>query len=1403
MLWLTMVTLCVLGLTTLAWWRYCHVLTTSTANLPTDPLSLKSPPGRDPWIRAQHQKGVTWLHEIFERSAARYPGHTALQVPTSGEVLTYRELNTRAEQLAAEISRHLTGPDQVVAVSLEQNQAEIVAVHLAILKAGATQLFLDPAAPPGMHQHMLQDADPVLIIHDEGTQVPANLTALNVRNVAATASLSRTPPVWLDEPQERLAALFYTSGTTGRPKGVECAHAGYTNLARSYASYFDFTAGADATSLTSSLGYDGSISELYSAWVFGAAVVLLTKEEVRSGPDLLPILRREEVTALFCPPVLLSTLSDQPEEDLPYPICRYVIPAGEAFPANLVEPWSRARRQIVNTYGPTEASTDTSRQLLVPGKPVTIGTPFPGVEYVILQPETLTALARGAAGELCIGGCHLARGYRNQPQSTADRFVEHPEYGRLYRTGDRCRINPVSGQVEFEGRLDAQLKVRGHRVEAQGIESFLQDSIEDIESAVLAYRNDELVAFVLAPERGAFVPGDAPVKMAPVDWVQPIQFQLRQQFPEHAVPSRLFLVPEFPLKPLSGKIDRDNLPELPTAHTPPVNVQPPGAEAAHPTTGEHPHVLPICQSILGEGLNWDDDFVEWGAHSIAMAKLTQALRGAGYKVSVRDLLTDFRTPRRVTLLPMAPPAPSQKNAGAGAPGRHPAAVTDAHLPTLEPRVFALLQALAVLLLHLPTLLIIIVLIALGDPQDAYITGDVATILGLTFVAYLAYLSTPFLNLAWVLILRTLGDSGSLSCGTYCQWSRQHLQAWWQDRQQRSVLQPMNTWLRAPGIYSWLLRMLGADVGRGTHISQSAEFLGPLSQVKLDDHVVVQSGVQISSQHWRDGQFTIATVSVGPRSKLGQRSFLGPGSTMGADCWLTPLSSMKQGSEVDDGRMIDGVHCDPVGRHTALQRLREKQPLSTGRLWLEIRSIALQFLIESLLFVLPAALIFSGISQLLMPEHNATPVQAAFVTIKDQVADFFISAVVAAWLTLLTTSLLTCTFVRLTAFGPGLLWGPSLRGTLLRFRQEKMNQIQRIWTWTLTGQYLRRLAGVSYGKTGASECDAMLNLVPEMVGTAPNIFMANSCRANVLDDEGEWIYLRPLQLGDNCFLGNNSVAESGDLPDNLLLGVSTPIGDHRVRRSAANTTQTPLVLAGSPPLEFAAPEGQTPGDEKPSWLLFIIRVLVGDLLGIALVPAMPVFVLGMLLLIMQGFNIPPMLSAVLAVTLSAFVLQLLALVVKLCLVQGRWGEDHQTPFWSVRHFTYFLAQDCFFRWAGPVLRQLGGTTLASSLLRSFGCRIGRGSILQEPLQAFDWHAVDIGDHCMIQGQMQLHSFEHRLLTVRRTQIESHSTVNFGATIMGGASLARHTTVDGLGLVMKGMVLSPGLHAGSPVNLEQQL
>ena len=630
-----------------AWRRYLWAAEIVPGQEDTCPYSLTDVFGDRPFLNVPHQEGARWLTEIFSRSARKFPGHTALQIPHTGESLTFAELDARAENVAAALAPFLTGPDQVVAVAMSQDNWQIVASHLGILKAGGTLMFLDTTLPDALITHMLNDAQPVVIL-TRGQDSFRDLPTLNV--LALPGKIPRAePPPWLDDPTQRLATLFYTSGTTGMPKGVECAHAGYVNLALSYADYFDLIPGMDATSLTSSLGYDGSISEMYSAWVSGCAVVMLTKEQIRSGPDLVPVLREAEVTVLFCPPVLLTTLTPNPELDLPHPLCRYIVPAGEAFPSALVEPWTRGRRQIINTYGPTEASTDTSRQSLRPGEPVTIGSPFANVTYVILEVDQLCPLPHGEVGELCIGGVHVARGYRNLPEQTAEKFITHPQFGRLYRTGDKCKIDIHTQRVHFLGRVDSQLKVRGHRVEIQPVEDMLQTQFAEIEAAVLDYQNEELVAFVAAPSIAeADIPVAAP---APVEWAARTMATLARQLPEPSVPTRIFLVEKFVMKPVSGKIDRARLPRLSHLQT---NAGPKIAEdkAVFPDTEANmdpgcEEVLEICRAVFETPLGWDDVFADHGGHSIVIARLTQRLQAAGWVVPVRALLGDCDTARKV------------------------------------------------------------------------------------------------------------------------------------------------------------------------------------------------------------------------------------------------------------------------------------------------------------------------------------------------------------------------------------------------------------------------------------------------------------------------------------------------------------------------------------------------------------------------------------------------------------------------------------------------------------------------------------------------------------------------------------------------------------------------------------
>ena len=318
-----------LVLTYAAWRRYLWAAE-KVPQADTCPYSLTDVFDDRQFLNVPHQKGIRWLTEVFSRSAEKFPHLTALQIPYTGESLTFAELDARAENVAAALSPYLTGPDQVVAVAMSQDNWQIVASHLGILKAGGTVLFLDTTLPEALVTHMLNDAQPVVIV-TRGQDKFRDLPTLDVMTLPDTMP-RREPPTWLDDPTQRLATIFYTSGTTGMPKGVECPHAGYVNLALSYADYFDLMPGMDATSLTSSLGYDGSISEMYSAWVSGCAVVMLTKEQIRSGPDLVAVLREAEVTVLFCPPVLLTTLTSTPEVDLPYPIVPLHRAGGRSLP---------------------------------------------------------------------------------------------------------------------------------------------------------------------------------------------------------------------------------------------------------------------------------------------------------------------------------------------------------------------------------------------------------------------------------------------------------------------------------------------------------------------------------------------------------------------------------------------------------------------------------------------------------------------------------------------------------------------------------------------------------------------------------------------------------------------------------------------------------------------------------------------------------------------------------------------------------------------------------------------------------------------------------------------------------------------------------------------------------------
>ena len=1385
----------------IAWRRYLWA-----AKNPASPKDDSCPHSLTEVFSNQHlagvpqQSGVEWLNEIFENSAHKYPDLPALEIPQTGESLTFAELDVRAEKVAAALSPYLTGPDQVVAVAMPQDSWHIVACHLGILKAGGAVITVDTTLPESLLSHMLEDAQPMVVL-TRGDDEFHGLPTLDVLTLPDRL-LPRKSPSWLNDPTQRLAAIFYTSGTTGLPKGVECPHAGYVNLALSYADYFNLMPGMDATSLTSSLGYDGSISEMYCAWVSGCAVVMLTKEQVRSGPDLLPVLRDAEVTVLFCPPALLGTLTSTPEIDLPYPICRYVVPAGEAFPQSLVEPWTRARRQIINTYGPTEASTDTSRQSLRPDEPVAIGSPLANVTYVILNVEGLDPLPFGQAGELCIGGVHVARGYRNLPDETGEKFITHAQFGRLYRTGDICSIDADTQKVYFLGRIDAQLKVRGHRVEVQPVEDILQAQFSEIETAVLDYQNGELIAFVAAPSLISKPIGNA--APAPREWATRVRTVLAEQLPEPSVPTRFFVASRFEMMPLSGKIDRDQLPDINGLLPSSTEWQSGGQE----TTGDElpidtgrKEILAICREVFDAPLDWDDAFAEHGGHSIVIAQLVARLRTAGWSVTVRQLLSECDTPRKVARHSRQAPRILQFTPADA--GRETAALSqdNAASRVLSVGLFTALQALFLLLLYSPLLAGLLGLVALPGTGDFFMGATLWEFIGAGFFFYLVALVTALAAVLWASVLKLItcghNSEDTVMPGVYPKWSRMHLRVWRIERLQQFVLRPLRTMFRSAPLMTFALRRLGAAVGDNFHCAHDVEFSGPLDLLSVGHGVTIQTGAYVSLSRWVNRELHLGPICLESKSKIGMRAAVSDNVKVGRSTWITPFTTIVD--NVGPHEMLEGAPARSTGRYTELRRTANLRRADFPPWIMEPINTLMQVTLDLCLLVAPTAAVAWFVTGIFPNPDPGVSSSYFEVTPVGEIAwSMALYTFNAAWGSALLTSVLTCLFLRYTAFSLGIYSLRSLKGAILLYRVKKMNQIQRIWTWSVIGQYLRALAGLRFNRLGASECDVMFNIVPELVSADARVFWSHGCFTNMLDNGAETVSLRRLDMPENYFSSNNSVAESGQFPSNFLLGVSTPGDEIRFRRQMHARLGQPITVAGNPPVKFASANFESEDDRQtlPTFPLFLARVMLNDLVGAGILRIVPALVYVLLLTAFARLGQSTAVAALLALMFSELLIVATCVAIKKLLVGNEWGSAHSAPFWSLRHFTYFFAQDCFFAWCRMPLTLVRGTVLANPILRWMGCRIGKRTLIMEPLQAFDWNAVSFGDDCVLAGLLQYHTLENMRLKVKRTHVHDGSVINFGATVMGGASVGPETTIMPLSLVLKEMQLPSGTYTGSP-------
>lgn len=567
------------------------------------------------------------VHELFEEQAERTP--EAVAVVFEDRHLTYGELNARANQLAHHLTDLGIGPEVLVGLALERS-LELAVGLLGILKAGGAYVPLDPSYPRQRLEFMLRDSQaPVLVTqHALVEQLPtfAGRTICldpDWTTIAAQSTVNLRARVT----PENLAYVIYTSGSTGQPKGVLMEHRPVVNHMAWMREEFGFNDG-DAVLQRTPISFDAAGWEFFMPLLVGGRLVMAPPEAHRDPVQIVAALREQNVSTVQLVPSLFQLLTSTPELAACTAL-RRVFCGGEVLPRSAVRSFrERSGATVCNLYGPTEACIDATFWVCGrdgQGSTVLIGRPIWNTQVYILDSHGNPAPV-GVAGELFIGGNGLARGYLHRPELTVEKFVPDPfsvaPDARLYRTGDRARYSP-DGAIEFLGRIDNQVKLRGNRIELGEIEAVLAEHPAVRESVVLVREvtpgDERLVAYVVAAGASA-------------DLTENLRAHLRARLPDYMLPSVFVALDRLPLMP-NGKVDRGALPATPDDR----NETVPLAEAESEMEQLLADVWRQALGVARVGVR--DNFFDLGGHSLLVIRVIEEMRRrTGVAMSVREYM---------------------------------------------------------------------------------------------------------------------------------------------------------------------------------------------------------------------------------------------------------------------------------------------------------------------------------------------------------------------------------------------------------------------------------------------------------------------------------------------------------------------------------------------------------------------------------------------------------------------------------------------------------------------------------------------------------------------------------------------------------------------------------------------
>jgi non-ribosomal peptide synthetase-like protein len=1272
------------------------------------------------FLRSGRAASPRTLVDVLETTAAAHGGEPA--IACGDVVLTYEQLLETAGAVADELAALGVGRGARVGVRVPSGSTDLHVAILGVLVAGAAYVPIDVDDPPERAATVLREAEADAVV-TEGLAV--RRLRESVRGDGVPASPDLEDDAW----------IIFTSGSTGTPKGVAVTHRSAAAFVDAEAALFcqDAPLGpGDRVMAGLSVAFDASCEEMWLAWRHGACLVPAPRSLVRSGADLAPWLVANDVTVVSTVPTLVLMWPPSALDAV-----RLLILGGEACPPEIGERFATDRREVWNTYGPTEATVVACGARLRPGEPVRIGLPLEGWDLAVVD-EQERPVPPGETGQLVIGGVGLAR-YLDAEKDAAT-YAPMPSLGwdRAYRSGDRVVLDEDG--LLFAGRADDQVKIGGRRIELGEVDNALL-ALPGVEAAAAAVKRSEAGNSVLV---GYVVVG------AGFD-ARGARTLLRGRLPAAAVP-RLAEVDALPVR-TSGKVDREALPwPLETA----------GPARLDGTAGL---VADAWARILGTGVAGpDDDFFEAGGSSLTAAQLVARLRDTHPEVTVADV---YEAPTvgalAARLDAIGTPAAVQAREVRPVPRR--AALVQ--LAMLVP-----LRALGGLVWVAWTLVGVQVLATLTGwawwPRPGWSAALVAAVLLLPPVR--AVVAAGLVRL----LVRPLAP------GTHPRAGRVHLRLWAAER----VVDELRVGsLAGVGVLVTFARLLGAKVGRDVDLHTLPSVTGLLT---LGRGSTVEPETDLSGW-WVDGdRLVVGPVRVRAEARVGVRSTLGPGVVVGRRAEVGAGSTVL--ADVADDLYASGAPAAGVG---PARGPAERAAAPRRRGW-----PAAYALTGAALSALPGLAVGLALAAVVAP---AVAVVGAPGTWRAAIVLLLAVLPLVVVLSLALLALLVWAVVRLASRGVEAGVHP-VHGraawsawTVLRVLDATREWLFPLYSSSLTPAWLRAL-GAEVGRDVEASTVLML---PSLTSVGDGAFLADDTMLGMYELGGGWLRVERVKVGRRAFVGNSGMAAPGrKVPARGLVAVLSA-----APRRAKATKGSSWLGSPPTRLRRAAGEVDEGRTYEPDRRLRVARALLEACRLLAVLAHGVLLLGTVAVLVALAGATHWWVAALAAgpVLLAAGVVAAAVATAAKWLLVGRVTAGEH-PLWSgfvwrnelADAFTEVVAAPWFCRWAL-------GTAALPCWLRTLGARVGRG-VWCETYWWPEPDLVVVGDGATVNRGcvVQTHLFHDRILSMDEVRLDAGATLGPHGVVLPAARIGRHARVGPGSLVMRGERVPEGTSwVGNPI------